>query len=596
MDNGRKGDNKEPTTQIVHGTQIIHGSDKVVDRLVQMMQKAHRINISVDNTRPLLSVEFKQIRDAFIDAKRRGVTIRYITEITENNVSYCKELMPVVELRHLDGIKGNFYVTEQEYVAPSALREKGEFSEWMIYSDDKEIVEHQQYVFDSLWNTSTSAERKTLEIQHGASLGITEIIDNPARTQELFIDLIKTAKSEVLLMLPTINSFMRENRIGVIQLFKELSSEPEGRAINIRILTPIDNTIKKILEDINTRTSLSEESILSSDNLASDRYYNSNLKTRHLESEPNLNVTTATILVVDRTASLAIEKVNDSSENFIEAVGLSSYSTSQPTVISYASIFENFWNQLELYQKLKHHDKMQQEFINIAAHELRTPAQSILGFTELAKIDPEYVAKQPQSFIDGMHRNAFRIQKLTKDILDVTRIESNTLRLNKIKFDLKEVIVDAIEDTKLMLLPEGNEVKIEFKNMNAGGGEVVSHRDDIFVVADKNRITQVITNLLDNALKFTSEGVVIVYVAGEKKQEDHHQEAIVTVEDTGSGISPEIFPRLFTKFSSKSFSGTGLGLYISKNIIEAHGGKIWALNNNDNGKCGARFSFSLPLS
>jgi len=149
-----------------------------------------------------------------------------------------------------------------------------------------------------------------------------------------------------------------------------------------------------------------------------------------------------------------------------------------------------------------------------------------------------------------MYRKAFRIQKLTKDILDITRTESNTLRLNKIEFDLKEVILDTIEDTKLMLLPENNQVKIEFENMNAGGGEFVSHIHDIFVVADKNRITQVISNLLDNALKFTPEGVVSVIVARKKKQENYQEEAIVTVEDTGSGISPEIFPRLFTKFSS----------------------------------------------
>jgi signal transduction histidine kinase len=144
---------------------------------------------------------------------------------------------------------------------------------------------------------------------------------------------------------------------------------------------------------------------------------------------------------------------------------------------------------------------MQQEFINIAAHELRTPAQSILGYAELAKIDPDYVAKQPQSFTDAIYRNAYRIQKLTKDILDVTRIESNTL--TKSKIDLKEVILDAIEDTKLMHLPEHNQVKLEFKNMmnvGGGGGEVVSHSDDIFVAADKNRITQVISNLLDNTL------------------------------------------------------------------------------------------------
>jgi two-component system, OmpR family, sensor histidine kinase VicK len=579
MDNWRKADNNEPTTEIVYG------SDKVVDRFVHFMQKAQRrIDVCVDNTRPLLAIEFKHIKDAFIDAKRRGVTIRYITEITKDNLSYCKELMSVVELRHLEGIKGNFYVTGDEYVAPSTFHEKGTFSEWMVYSDVKEIVEHQQYIFDNLWNTSASAQRKILEIQHGASLGITEIIDDPSRTQELFINLIKTSKSEVLLMMPTINSFMREYRIGAIHLFKELSTNSEGRAINIRILTPIDNAIKEILEEMKIKTNLSEES---------DNNYNSNLKIRHLESVPNLNLTTATILVVDKKTSLSIEKVNDSSERFIEAVGLSSYSTSQPTVISYISIFENFWNQLELYQKLKQHDKMQQEFINIAAHELRTPAQSILGYAELAKTDNEFTDKP---FIDAIYRNAFRIQKLTKDILDVTRIESNTLSLNKIKFDLKEVILNVIEDTKLMLLPESNKVKLEFKNMMNAGEEVASHSDDIFIVGDRNRIMQVISNLLDNALKFTSEGVVSVDIARKKKQEDYQEEAIVTVEDTGPGIHPEIFPRLFTKFSSKSFSGTGLGLYISKNVIEAHGGKIWAQNNNDHGKHGATFSFSLPLN
>jgi two-component system, OmpR family, sensor histidine kinase VicK len=571
-------------------TEIVYGNEKIVDRIVQFMQKAQRrIDICVDNTQSLLVIEFKQIRDAFIDAKRRGITIRYITEITKTNLGYCRELMSIVdELRHLDGVKGNFCVTEQEYVAPSTFhkKERGKFAKWMICSNVKEIVEHQQYVFDSFWNTSSSAERKLTEIRNDVSLGITEIIDDPSRTQRLFIDLIKSAKSEVLLMLPTVNSFMREYRIGVIQLLEELSTHHKGRTINIRILTPINNTIEKILEEMKIKTNLLEEP---------DIYYNSNLKLRHLESEPNLSVTTATILLVDRKVSLAIEKVNDLSEHFTEAVGLSTYSTSEPTVVSYISIFENFWNQLELYQKLKQHDKMQQEFINIAAHELRTPAQSILGFTELAKIDPDYVANQPQSFVDGMYRNALRIQKLTKDILDVTRIESNTLRLSKIKFGLNEVIVDAIEDIKLMLVPESNQVKLKFKNMNTGGEEVISRIDDIFVVADKNRIIQVITNLLDNALKFTPKGVVSVVVARKKTQKDHQEEAIITVEDTGPGIHPEIFPKLFTKFSTKSFSGTGLGLYIS-NIIKAHCGRIWAQNNNGQGKSGATFSFSLPLN
>src|ERR1700756_2009845 len=137
---------------------------------------------------------------------------------------------------------------------------------------------------------------------------------------------------------------------------------------------------------------------------------------------------------------------NDSKESFVEAVGLSTYSTSQPTVISYLSIFENFWNQLELYQKLRTHDKMQQEFINVAAHELRTPAQSILGYAELAKSHPRYMEKYEQSFLEVMYRNAFRIHKLTKDILDVTRIEGHTLNLDKIRFNLKDLIKSLVED------------------------------------------------------------------------------------------------------------------------------------------------------
>jgi signal transduction histidine kinase len=240
-------------------------------------------------------------------------------------------------------------------------------------------------------------------------------------------------------------------------------------------------------------------------------------------------------------------------------------------------------------EQLKLHDRMQEEFINVAAHELRTPAQSILGYAELAMTDPSLEIK---SSIDAIYRNAFRIQKLTKDILDVTRIESHRLTLNKINFDLVQIILHVVEDGKLKLVSEGrNKVILEFKNeMKAGEG--VGHSDEIFVRADKYRIIQVISNLLDNALKFTSEGVISIAVAKRKGEEEM---AVVSIQDTGSGIDPEIFPRLFTKFSSKSFNGTGLGLYISKNIIEAHGGKIWA-QNNDQERCGATFYFSLPLA
>ncbi len=589
-------------------TEIVHGSGNVVDCLVQLMCKAKlRIDVCVDHTRPYLAIEIIRLRDAFIDAKRRHITIRYITEITKENLRYCKELISLVdELRHLNGIKGNFYVSEQEYAAPSTLHEEGKSSEMMIYSNVKEIVEHQQYIFDSFWNTSTSVERKIREIQSDISLGITEIIDNPLRTQELFINLVKSAKSEVLLILPTVNAFMREHRIGIIELFKELSTTPETttqrrksvsalatsvsednqekeeerRAIKIRILTPTNEAIDKIIEEMNVTTTISTTSVSKQESifpLSLDNDSNPYLKIRHLISQPEFNVTTVTIMVVDRKASLVIEKVDDSKESFIEAVGLSTYSTSEPTITSYLSIFENFWNQLELYEKLKEHDKMQEEFINIAAHELRTPTQSILAYAEILEMEYE----GSRQIANPILRNAIRLQRLTGDILDVTRIESQTLRLNKEEFNLNELISTVIQDCKSQIDSEKIKLVYEHRSVN-----------NIIVNADKHRLNQVISNLISNSIKFTQGECGIISITTKKEQDN--KAITIRVKDNGKGVDPEIIPRLFTKFATKSETGTGLGLFISKSIVEAHGGRIWAENNKD-GK-GATFYFTLPVS
>jgi two-component system, OmpR family, sensor histidine kinase VicK len=553
-----------------------------------------RIDVCVDHTRPYLAIEIMRLRDAFVDAKRRHVTIRYITEITKDNLHYCKEMISVVdELRHLNGIKGNFYLSEQEYAAPSTLHEKGKSSEMMIYSNVKEIVEHQQYIFDSFWNTSTSAERKIKEIQGDLSLGITEIIDNPLRTRDLLINMIKSAKSEVLLILPTINAFMREHRIGVIQLLMELSTtletsisegnqekKEERRAINIRILTPVNDAIDKIIEEMKITATISTTSVTKEESIfpfSSDKDNNPNLQIRHLESQPEFNVTTVTILVVDRKASFVIEKVDDSKESFIEAVGLSTYSTSEPTIMSYLSIFENFWNQLELYEKLKEHDKMQKQFINIAAHELRTPTQSILGYAEILEMESERI----RQLTDPILRNAIRLQRLTGDILDVARIESQTLRLNKEEFNLNELISNAIKDCKSQIDSEKIKLVYEHRSVN-----------NIIVNADTNRLNQVISNLVSNSIKFTQGEWGTISITTKKEQ--NSKAITISVKDTGKGIDPEIIPRLFTKFATKSDTGTGLGLFISKSIVEAHGGRIWAENNKD-GK-GATFYFTLPVS
>jgi two-component system, OmpR family, sensor histidine kinase VicK len=303
-------------------------------------------------------------------------------------------------------------------------------------------------------------------------------------------------------------------------------------------------------------------------------------------------------LIVDRKSLLSAELKSDSKKTSLEAIGLATYSNSKATVLSYASIFESLWNQTrlyeetrQLYQQLKSHDKMQQEFMDIAAHELRTPIQPILGFAQILKdqiSDPTQIR-----FIDVILRNAKRLEQLQEDMLDVTRIESGRMKINKESFSLNDLIFHFLQDFSSQL-KDDPQIKLDYRSDG-----------DAWVIADKNRIIQVISNLLNNAIKFTKSGRILVKLANRKSKKiaDYNQ-VIVSVKDEGSGIDPSIMPRLFTKFASKSEKGIGLGLFISKSIIEAHGGEIWAKNNtarrrkrggNGGGSGGATFSFSLPI-
>jgi signal transduction histidine kinase len=225
-------------------------------------------------------------------------------------------------------------------------------------------------------------------------------------------------------------------------------------------------------------------------------------------------------------------------------------------------------------QQLKVHDKMQREFINIAAHELRTPVQPILGLSEVLRSKAK--DEKQRIIADIISRNAKRLQGLAEDILDVTRIESHSLKLRKEEFNLNDMIVNCINDATIT----------HRKNV-----KLLYEPKDVIVEGDKGRISQVVSNLLNNAFKFTTDGSISISIISEENEEDG--KVIVSIKDTGTGIDLELFPRLFSKFATKSFAGTGLGLFIAKSIIEAHGGKIWAENNPD-GK-GATFRFSLPI-
>ncbi|HEV2877732.1 MAG TPA: ATP-binding protein [Nitrososphaeraceae archaeon] len=552
-------------------TKVLYGVETVVNTIIEFLNRSDdAVYACVDQTRPILTLETLGLKNAFLYAKKRGVKLHYVTEITKDNLSYCKQLMEMVdELRHLDGIKGNFYVSESGYLAPATAHEVGKSASQVIYSNVTEIIEHQRYVFDSFWNKAIQAADRIREIEEGIDLSKTEVIQSPQKIMDTLLDMIKSARHEILLILPTINAFLREERIGTFELLK--SSILEKNVI-VRIITPTNDQIEALLQSV----SVAITNELPPERQGKDKKRQGGLQVQRSAIQfKETAVTTVTILVIDRKVSLAIEKTDDSKPDFMEAVGLATYSNSEPTVVSYVSIFEALWKQAELVNQLEVHDKLQREFINIASHEMKTPTQAILGYSELLETDP----KNNTEIIASLKRNASRLQRLTNDILEVSRIESQTLKLNKEKVNINEKIREIIDD-----------VRSQVQNLNDLQIIFLEAKRPVHLQADKTRLYQVIANLLTNAINFTNVGTITVSA----DVNDNNNELIVTVKDSGEGINSDIIPRLFTKFATKSNVGTGLGLYISKNIIESHGGRIWAENNRD-GK-GAKFTFTLPLA
>jgi signal transduction histidine kinase len=250
-------------------------------------------------------------------------------------------------------------------------------------------------------------------------------------------------------------------------------------------------------------------------------------------------------------------------------------------------------NELENANKeLKYRDQLKDQFINVAAHELKNPIQPILGLCELLR-DRETNIEKDEEILDVIIRNSKRLMKLAEDILNVARIESGTLNINKEKFDFKEMLTEALKDFEQKIVESKKNIKLSY--------ELEDNNTRIIIEADRNRLCQVICNLLNNAFNFTNEGSITVIV--ERKngtRNDNNDQIFVSIRDTGTGIHPEIVPKLFTKFATKSVSnGTGLGLFISKNIIEMHGGRMWAINNSnvyeDRKVKGSTFTFSIPI-
>ena len=545
--------------KIVHGTQV-------VNVLLDIFSSAtNEISICGNPKFPsqLLSLD---ITKKVIAAKNNRTNQRYLIEVGKDNIQSCRNLMEIVaqndsNFRHSGDVETNFVVSEKEYLGSITLKEPHQQA---IYSNMKDMVKQQHRIFDSLWNRAIPIQDRISEVEEGREHEFYEVINDYKKAQEKYIDLARSVDREALLLLANSKAMMRAYRLGVLDYLIEASSK---KGALIRIVCPLAEENSEIVKKMSEKAP--DIRILNYDNASSH----------------------SGLLIVDRAKLMRFELKEPKAEEFSEAIGFVVFSNSKASIESSKSFFELLWNEriqqekLKEYEKLKEADKMKTEFINVAAHELRTPIQPIIGLGEVLRSRNTLNPQEYNEYLDVIIRNAKRLQQLADDILDVTKIESQSLKLKNERFDLQELVTAIVNEYSQLIIKSNKNVKLEYRLK-----QEQKNTSSFFVYADRVRISQVLSNLLTNAIKFTNEGDIIVTA---EIHDGNKNSIVVRVKDNGAGIDSEILPQLFAKFASKSFQGTGLGLFISKNIIEAHGGKMWAENNSD-GK-GATFYFSLPL-
>jgi signal transduction histidine kinase len=532
---------------------------------------------------------FKMIIDKYKNGEHNGIKI--VTTIVDNDgADLVKKFLDIgVQIRHVENIPPiDFAVSDKEMIATTEKTAVGDKKEGvgegtsgeiairkLLVSNEQAYISHFVFIFNELWKDGIDARKRILTIEQGIEPEFVEVIRDPKKAKMILIDLVKSVKKEALFLLPNDIGMIRAERMGLIDHL--IKASQENHAV-VKIICPLSNQ-------------------------------NSDIVKRISNDAPNIKVLNGTdssagMFLVDNTKYFRAELKDPQSIEFDQAIAFPIYSNSKTSVQSFRSIFEILWNERVLNEELKGTEAMQKEFINIAAHELRNPIQPILGLSNNLLSQEKGDINEYREQLNIIYRNARRLQRLTDDILDVSKIQGQMLKLNKSRCNLKEVVANTIADFKTHLTHEDkhNEIKLDFESRRDG---------DIFIYADPDRITQVISNLLSNAVKFTEKGSVVVTIniandndnaittnttntTNTTARANHREVVVVSVRDTGKGVDPSIKEKLFEKFETRSGKGIGLGLYISRNIIEAHGGKIWAENNGN--EKGTTFLFSLPVS
>ena len=519
-------------------TQVWEGVENTVGKSLDVLYRLQKsCDLCVDRNAPSVILTTEPIKQAYFDLKRRGIRVRFITEVTRENIEYCREILKIAEVRHLEGISGNFTIADGTDYAGVATTQEAQPITQLLVSNVRAFVEQQQYFFEMLWRKAVSSEDRIREIEEGVEPEFLEVIKDGRVAADIYRKLASSVGKEALLILPSAKALVTEYDLGILSSLAEAGMN--NNAVVVKIICPLNESNENVLDWLMK-------------------------KAPAIQILPAPNTSESRILIVDGQKLLRVELRISDEVDFPNTIGFAMYSNSRSTINSFRSFLELLWNASILNKKLSQADSMQRDFINMVAHELRTPVQAILGMTEIigTALEGQVRGSVNAEDIDRIARNARRLEHLVRDILDLTRIEQGSLQLRKSQFNIQDV-----------LLPLADDFRRQIQSLRPGGEnvQIIVFQPDMNITlhADRERIPQVVSNLLTNAVKFTDRGSILI-----KAERIDGKHVSISVTDTGSGIHSSIMPKLFSKFATKSDKGIGLGLYISKAIVEAHGGRI----------------------
>ena len=618
-------------------TKIISSTEDITETIVKFYNNvSSRCDGYGITTGTTLMNESKIIKNIILNLKSKGIRLRHITEVTTDNIEYCKEIMSNIELRHLEGVKGGMAVSDTEYITTSTIKD-GESGTQLFYSNGRQIVEQQQHIFDILWDKSTPAEQKILQIEQGLKPEVVDIVNDPLKSRNICIDNLKSSKEEILLLLPSFKSFDTQKIFGLLKIDNYL---PKTRNTKIKILLNHENQFYE-----------------SSSKILSDKHLNNTSIRYLLTGTESNNQSHTVVIIIDKKILLILELKDDYQDSFEKYIKFLVYSNNKSIVLSNAIIFDALWDHAELVKQFKHiteklqlqefelekqivdktqdlriayndlkksnieiskkeeklqkineelikAEKSKSEFISMISHELKTPLVPIKGYTEMLlnpKLLGELNEKQLKA-IQSIYRNVKKQESLVDDILDSTKLDLGQLNLLKKDVIIPDLFANVIKDIKFMA---------EKKHVDIVVGINTNLDDNVY--CDEKRIEQVLSNLIKNSIDFVpqeggeillnveKQGIKSIDINDKNNKQtcsnDVSHFMVFTVKDNGKGIPKDKIDNLFKRFyqidssHSRKHGGSGLGLAICKGIVEAHGGRIWIDNNHSKG---VTIKFTIP--